>query len=53
MNEQQPEDPAKCPDGRHQHPLKVIECDGENDVVECQRCHKRKKMRCNFNEDYS
>ncbi len=53
MNETAQEKRPECPQGGHLYPLKVIECDGETDTLECQRCGKQKKVRCNFDEEYS
>lgn len=32
---------------------RVIECDGETDVIECSKCGKQRKALCSFDDDYS
>ncbi len=32
---------------------KVIECDGEHDIVQCRTCGKETVYRCNFDDDFS
>lgn len=47
------EDKTKCPDGFHAQPWRTLLCDGEIDTVECSRCGHQRRLRCNFDGDYS
>lgn len=45
------EDSSKCPTS---HGVwRTLVCDGETDVIECERCGKQRIARCNFDEEYA
>lgn len=36
-----------------QHSWRVVACDSETDVLECEKCSAQKLAKCNFDEDYA
>lgn len=40
--------------GPHEHYWRTVECDGRDwDTIECAKCGRQQRARCNFDDDYA
>jgi hypothetical protein len=40
-------------DSWQDHQWRIVECNGDKDIKQCDRCGERREIRCTFDEDYA